>query len=154
MTYPQRGNEIPFDYSRDNASRQFMERSSRLPGNRQFERKEIISSVPPEQKLGINQRSPRNYIGRMNMVPNLRDKVGNEIKRIPTALQRRNQNENGPRDRILRGDAPRGAMTARHQGQWEQNRGHKRRWNEVAENNPRGSLFIERRLNRGGNRPR
>jgi len=153
VAHPQRGNEIPFDYSMDNASRQFMDRSSRMPESRQVGRQHM-RSIPLEQDLGTNQRGSRNYIERMNMVPNLRDKVGYEIKRIPSALQRRNQNEIGPRGRIVRGDAPRGAMIARQQGQREHNRGHKRRWNEVVENNPRGSLFIERRLNRGGNRPR
>merc|ERR1711920_59768 len=122
----------------DNASRQFVDRSSRMPENRQLGRQQIMRSLPLEQNIGVNQRSSRNYIERMNMVPNLRDKVGYEIKRIPSALQRRNQNEIGPRGRIIRGDAPRGAMIARQQGQREHNRG-KRRWDEVVENNPRGS---------------
>jgi len=154
LTFPQRGNEIPYDYSRDTVSRQFMERNSRMPADRQLGRPQVMNSLPLEQNQGMKQRSSRNYIERMNMVPNLRDEVGYEVKRIPSALQRRNINENVPRGRIPRGGAPRGTMISRQQGQREPNRGQKRRWNEVAENNPRESLFIERRLNRGGNRPR
>jgi hypothetical protein len=151
---PQRGTEIPYDYSRDTASRLFMERSNKLPTTRQPGRQQEIRNIPIGPNQGMILRGPRKYIDRMNMVPNLRENAGYEVKRIPSALQSRSINESNQRGPISRVDAPRGSMLTRQQGQRQNNRGQKRRFNEIVVKNPRESLFIERRINRGGNRTR
>jgi len=152
---PRRGAEIPFKYSENTASRQYMDRSSRMPTPRLLGRPQETRRLSPQQNQRMDQRDPQPYIERVSFIPNARGQMSYEQKRIsPAVPSRRPLYGESQQGSGLRGNNLRGPITNRQQDQSERSRGRKRRWEEASVPGNRESLFITRRNDRGGVRAR
>jgi len=138
-------------YREDATSQQYMDRGNRISTTRTLGRQQDARRLPLELDERMDQRSARQYIERVNVGPTSRGQMVYDEKRMPPApLQRRNIYDDGQRGPELRGPVP-----TREHDQGDRSRGRKRRWEESKEKNqPRESLFIMRRMDRGGDRAR
>jgi len=137
-------------YREDVTSQQYMERNSRISTTRTLRRQPDARRPPLDMDGRMDQRSARQYIERVNIVPTSRGQVAYDEKRVQSPLKRRSIYNESPRGTELSGLIP-----TREHDQGERSRGRKRRYMEAAEKNqPRESLFIMRRSGQGRERAR
>jgi len=137
-------------YRENVTSPQYVERNSRISTTRTLRRQQDARRSTLDMDERMDQRSARQYIERVNIVPTSRGQMAYDEKRISPTLQRRSIYEEG-----LRGTELRGHIPTREHDQGERSRGRKRKWEEATQKNqPRESLFIMRRTERGIERAR
>jgi len=152
---PRRGAEIPFKYSENTPSQQYMDRNSRMPAPRLLGRQQVSRRLSPQQSQRMDQRDPRSYIERVSFIPTARGQMSYEQKRISSAIPGRRQTYvESQQGYVMRGNNLRGPIHNRQQDQSERIRGRKRRLEEASVPGYRESLFITRRNDRGGVRAR
>jgi len=125
-------------YREDVASQQYIERNSRISTTRTLQRQQDAHRPSLDMDERMDQRSTRQYIERVNIVPTPRAEMAYDEQRIPPPLQWHSIGDEGQRGTNLWGPLP-----IRGHGQEERSRGLKRRWEEAAtKKQPRQSLFI------------